>query len=282
MKKMLNYATIVRKLANLPSLPIVVIKLQKIIEDSDVGSKEVARVVETDTALVARVLKLVNSSFYGFSRRIKSVAEAIAILGLNTIQQLVLAAGVFETLKTKNGLADMSEIWHHSVGVGVIAKHLLHGADRDTQNEALMCGILHDVGYLVMAKIDLDAFALFYSQQELAPNLKKEAEIFGINHQQLGEMLAKKWNFPESITCTIARHHSPDRAMQKTKTMVSAINIADMLSHATMAVTKPGLKVSEFNHNAWQALNLDYKELDGILYKALDEIGETKQLIHEM
>jgi putative nucleotidyltransferase with HDIG domain len=165
--------------------------------------------------------------------------------------------------------------------VGVIAKHLLHKSSNDLRNEGFMCGILHDIGRLIYVKLDPAKFAAFHGGGEVATDLEAETKFFGIDHQKLGEMLARKWNFPESIALVIARHHDPP-VSDKYGILVSAINIADMLCHSLSIGDSGNYFVAEFSAPAWKLLEIEMPELENIMRRALSEIDKSNDMINEI
>ncbi|MEA3297684.1 MAG: HDOD domain-containing protein [candidate division Zixibacteria bacterium] len=262
----------------LPSLPIIVQKLQMLVTDSDASSQEVAKIAEADPPFVIRLLRVVNSPFYGFRRKIASVEEAITMLGFNAVHQLVLTTSLMTTIGTDQKAVNIGDFWRHSFAVGVIAKHLLPRADRNTRSEVLICGILHDIGRIVMARNESEAFMAFYGQQRSISDMEEEARVFGYDHQQLGEIVALKWNLPKSVIATIANHHTPQNAPEKLRYLVSAVNIGDMLCHALQIGDSGNFYIAEFSTDAWQTLNLNMEELEVALRRALKEIDQAKDM----
>ncbi|MCK4632281.1 MAG: HDOD domain-containing protein [candidate division Zixibacteria bacterium] len=275
---MTDYQTSIGKLTDLPSMPTVISKLHSLMNDPDIGTNQVAAVVGTDAALVARTLKLVNSPFYGFSRRVTSIDEAIAILGVNALHQLVMTTAVFDIVQS-DMILNMHDFWLHSFGVGVFTKHLLPSAGVEVQNNALMCGILHDIGRLVLARSEPSMFSTFYFDRGGVTGTEEEIEFFGVSHQQLGEMLAQKWNFPDEIIAATAYHHKPDQAPAEFQLMVSAINIADVLCHTMHVGSSASAYLTEFFPSAWQKLELNETKLENVLKRSLDEIDDTRQML---
>ncbi|MFQ5453694.1 MAG: HDOD domain-containing protein, partial [Candidatus Zixiibacteriota bacterium] len=226
----MDYQTVIESQLSLPSVPAVVHQLNSLISKKDVNSRELANIVETDQGFTARIIKLVNSPFYGFARQITSVEEAITMLGLDALHQLLLATSVMSTLRADNSVLNANDFWLHSFGVGVLAKHLLYKQNKELAGEAFLCGVLHDIGRLVFIKMDQYKFLGFYNEGKVVTDLEKETEWFGIDHQKLGELLAKKWNFPDSFTVAIANHHTPESVDNHTF-LVSAVSIADLICH---------------------------------------------------
>jgi HD-like signal output (HDOD) protein len=268
-------------LRDLPSLPVVIQKLHSLLDDRHAGIPEIASVVESDQAFAARVLRLVNSPFYGFGRRVASMEEAITILGFNALHQLLLTTSVVSSFDIPSHVLDVKGFWRHSFGVGVVAKQLLYKTDKDTQNEAFMCGILHDIGRLVYVKRDPRLFVWFYFERAMVSGLEEEKEHFGINHQDVGETVAKLWNFPESISTVIATHHTPESCPKDYYHLVSAVNIADILCHAMRIGHSGQFYISDFFPETWSALKLDMATLRVVLEKALDAIDKSEALLGE-
>ncbi|MCD6161940.1 MAG: HDOD domain-containing protein [candidate division Zixibacteria bacterium] len=278
---MTTVKSILAKQINLPSPPIIIQKLQSHITEEDVNNKELAEIIETDASFTARILRLVNSPFYGFVGRIKSVEEAITMLGFNTVHQLLLTTSMLNTVKVENKIIDLNKFWLHSFSVGVMAKHLLCKADKDIQNEGFMGGILHDIGRMIFVKMDPDRFISFYTQEDKVIDLESEAEYFDINHQELGKILAEKWNFPESISSAIAYHHFPDEAPDY-QLLASAVNIADMLCHALNIGDSFSYYITDFFPSAWDRLNIEMNELETVFKDAFKEIDKSKILMGMM
>ncbi len=176
---MLDLDNMLSKQIDLPSAPAVVHQLTTLMARDDVGSHDIAQIVATDQAFTARTLKLVNSPFYGFARQITSVEEAVTMLGIGTLQQLLLATSVVSSLGSDSDALSMDEFWLHSFSVGVLAKHLIRTGNPDAEGEAFMCGVLHDIGRLLFVKIDPGRYSRFYDKGESVVDLEKEAEWFG-------------------------------------------------------------------------------------------------------
>jgi len=276
-----DYRTLVDNMIELPSPPFIIQRLYAIFSMEEISAYEIAKVVETDQSFTARVLRLVNSPFYGLTRKIAGIEEAVCILGFNAIRQLLLTASLLKAFKMEGQSAKVADFWIHSMGVAIIARRLLMHRDKETQSEAFMGGILHDVGRLVFLKSDPNRFSSLYIEKEAVTDLKNETESFGINHQQVGGMLAQKWNFPESICDVVGKHHSPLES-SKFLMLVSAINIADLLCHALGIGQSGNFYVSEFFPEAWRSLGLSYDDLERRLSGVHAEIVASEKSIFDL
>ena len=125
-------------------------------------------------------------------------------------------------------------------------------------------------------------FSWFYFEREMVAGLDEEEKRFGIDHQALGEMVARRWNFPESISTTIAKHHTPLSSPGDFRLLVSAVNIADMLCHASRLGESGRFYVSEFFPEAWHILKLTKDDLEMVLRKAYDAISKSDELFNEL
>ena len=266
------------KQLNLPSPPAIIQNLQSRIVEENVNNKDLAEIIEVDPSFTARILRLVNSPFYGFKGKIASVEEAITMLGFNTVHQLMLTTSMLNVIEVQNKTIDLNKFWLHSFGVGIMTKHLLCKANKDIRNEGFMGGILHDIGRMIFIKMDTNRFISFYTKENRVIDLKSELEYFNIDHQELGKALAQQWNFPDSISTAIAYHHLPENTKDY-RLLASAVNIADMLCHAFNIGDSYSCFVTDFSSTAWKELNINMDELEVILKQALIEIDKSKHLM---
>lgn len=265
-------------ISDLPSMPIVIQRLQAALVERDINISEVASIIETDQAFTARVLRLVNSPFYGLTQKISSVEAAITILGFDAVNQLLLTTSVLTSFSDRISGFNISDFWKHSFGVGVIAKHLLLKFSREDRSFGFICGILHDIGRLLLVKIDREKYITFYSRSKMLTDLVAEEECFEIDHQVLGQLICRRWNFPDNLIEVIANHHTPLLA-GKNLNIASAVNVADILCHAFQVGDSSSYYVSQFFPNAWKTLNVNMKELEDILGKSLVEIDGIENVI---
>jgi HD-like signal output (HDOD) protein len=270
----------IAKNLDLPSPPRVIQQLQSRLSEKDINNYEIARIIEADPAFTARVLRLVNSPFYGFAGKIVSVEEAITMLGFNAVHQLLLATSLLNALKLQHDLPNTFGFWQHSLGVGILARNLLPRSNKDIRNEAFTSGVLHDIGRLLLARIDIEKFISFYSGPKTATNLEAEEYHFGVDHQRLGLMLTEKWNLPHTVCMCVGNHHTPE-VLTESGLTVSAINIADMLCHALNIGDSYNFYVTSFHPQAWAKLNLTMAELEKILISALKEVDDSRHVIGE-
>ena len=251
---------IIDTVEDLPSLPVVFTKLEELLKDPDTTCLHVAGVISEDQSLAARLLKLVNSSFYGFQGEIATISRAVNILGFKALRDLVLASSVAELFKSVNGSGfDMQRFWEHSlgcaVGARVIAKYL--GAKED--EEFFVCGLLHDIGRIILEKYFHNEFAQAFVHADAKEIylVQAEEEVMGFSHADAGYLLTRKWQLPESIQEVIRMHHIPGES-ENYKREIAVIHLADILSHAKEFGNSGNSWVPSLEMKAWE--NLECKE----------------------
>lgn len=229
---------IVGGLKRLPTLPSVYTDLQQALADQrsgarDIGSKDIARIIEQDIGMCAKVLQLVNSAFFALGRRITVINDAVAYLGTEMINQIVLGASVFDrrSLDPRAGLSQEA-LRDHALLVAGIARRIMEG-DRRQAADAWMAGLLHDIGKLVLAA-ELPAQlaeALASARRSQRPFFEAEQELYGTTHAEIGAYLLGTWGLPSPIVEAVANHHAPDRVKHMGLDILAAVHAADALAH---------------------------------------------------
>ncbi len=196
---------------DIPTLPVIAVKVNKMLDDLNVTSGQLSDTIEKDPALVSRLLKLVNSAFYGFQAQINSISHAITILGFNTVRNTIISASVIKSFSRRDFWEgfNISDFWKHSVAVAVTAKYLAGKNRLCTPDEAFVSGILHDVGKIVLAQYYQDTFKeiLALMREQSQPFNETEMKLLPANHAQIGGYMARKWQLPDNLSETIIHHH---------------------------------------------------------------------------
>lgn len=209
--------TLEKKLADLPPLPAVVSRVMQTVNDPDTSADDLNRLISLDQSLSSKLLRIVNSAYYGFPRRISTVTHAVVILGFNTVRNLVLGVSAFDVLSQRKGAVglDRTRFWEHSVATAVAASILAGKRKPRTRafiEEAFLTGLLHDVGGLFLDCYFPTQYAvtLAYAAREKLPSVDAEKIVLGIDHAVVGQRMGEHWNFPQSLAATFGGHHNPD------------------------------------------------------------------------
>ncbi len=205
--------SVIAKLKDLPSLPQVVTKIIELADNPNATATELHRVISMDQALSSKILKLVNSAFYGFPKKIENLNQAVVILGFKTIRSLALSISIIDMFSVKRVKEELDypELWKHSIGVATVSKFFAKKFFPQIAEEAFTAGLLHDIGILILNQYFKDNFSKAYSSmlEDKIPLYEAEKRILGYSHAEVGKLVAEKWNFPNTLVKAIALHHEP-------------------------------------------------------------------------
>ena len=200
------------RVPDLPTLPNVVIKVNKLLQDQDTSIRELGKTIETDQAMVAKILRLVNSTFYGFRSRIRNIPHAIIILGFNNVRNALVSVSIIKTFSGKKAFEgfEIKDFWRHSVAVAVTSKYLSEQSGLDSPDDCFIAGLLHDIGKLVLSLHFTELFRLVWEsvREDELSFYEAEKKFLPASHAQIGGYLAKKWQFPASLVDSITNHHT--------------------------------------------------------------------------
>lgn len=221
-------------IGKLASLPDIVFKINNILDSEDCTSKKVAALIELDPALSSKLLKIANSSLYGFAGEISNIERAVNLVDTKEIRDLVYSVYTVKAFEgIPNELIDMECFWRHSIYSALIARALSDKYGLFRNASVFTAGLLHDIGQLALYHHfpDESRQALEHSvdvNHGMSPHLS-ESEVLGFNHSQVGYELAKLWNFPDSLTECIAFHHGPFEQFDELK-LVHLIHVANCIT----------------------------------------------------
>ncbi|MFC1524098.1 HDOD domain-containing protein [Thermodesulfobacteriota bacterium] len=261
-----------RKTKNLPTLPGIVMKLTKMAEDPETSSEQMGKVISKDHILAAKLLKLVNSAFYGFPQKISSLSNAIILLGFNVIKSLIISASIFEVMETQD-----VELWEHSLGCAVVSSVLAKRLGLSEPEEISTAGLIHDIGKVAI-KMELPAEHVLINQlleERRISRHEAEMEVLGLEHSEIGGWLAKTWNLPNKLVEPIACHHDPRLA--RNEQLASAIvHFSDILIRGMGYGHGKDIWVPQLNKRAWRLLDLTPEDIDQVLVEVEEKLWEVK------
>jgi putative nucleotidyltransferase with HDIG domain len=196
---------------DIPTLPSIVVTVNKMLQDYDTSIKNLSKAIEKDQSMVTKILRLVNSTFYGFRSSIKNIPHAIIVLGFNTIRNAVVSVSIIKTFSEKDICegVEIEEFWKHSVAVAVTSRYLAEQTRLDSPEDCFVSGLLHDIGKLVLYQYFPDLFSEVWEsvKEDNLSFYEAEKNLLPVNHAQIGGYLTKKWQFPVSLIDSITYHH---------------------------------------------------------------------------
>jgi putative nucleotidyltransferase with HDIG domain len=223
---------LLRNLDTIVTLPEITARIAAVVADDQSSAQDLHRIITHDPALVSRLLKLVNSAFYGRPGEVDSVQRAIVLLGFDGVYRLALAATVGPLFKGGRISEHFTaaDLWTHCIAVGAVAKELAGAIGTIPREEAFLVGLLHDVGLLVVLKAYRGQLRQVCDQAHDQGNFNElEAQILGAGHADIGAILSKMWKFPPGVREVARHHHHPLTAPEALRDLTRLVYVADTL-----------------------------------------------------
>jgi putative nucleotidyltransferase with HDIG domain len=220
------------KIKEIPTLPTIVFELNQHLQNPESSIAKVSETIEKDQAMSLKILKLVNSAFYGFQSKVSDVKNAVVLLGFNAVRNAIISVSVINALPKTLLFQDfeMIEFWKHSLAVAVTSKNIAQKAGMDSADNCFVGGLLHDVGKVIMAQYFKDEFVKVWTrmQKEFLPFYDAEQKELAVDHTKIGAYLAERWKLPRGLNDAIRWHHDfqPDNGNAG---FMMNIHLADIL-----------------------------------------------------
>ncbi len=270
----------IRSIDNLPTLPSVVARVNELVENPSSSAADINQAIRQDLALSARILKLVNSSFYGFPRRISSIAHAVVILGFNTVRNVVLSAFVLDSFASRDLPFGHKTFWIHSLGVGVTASILASRRGISEGEDAFIAGLLHDVGKVVLHQYARADFAevLKVAGEKDCLMYEAEQEVLGTTHAEVGAMLLEAWHLPERLVKAVGLHHAPADADEH-RDLVAAVHLADILTRSLLVGNGGDSRIPVASPDAWSRAGVSLDGVEDLFHEIAREIRKVDAFV---
>jgi putative nucleotidyltransferase with HDIG domain len=272
---------LVQTIRDLPALPEVVVRVMRMADDPRSDAQSIARVIATDQAMTARVLKLANSAFYGLPRRVSTLSEAVVILGFRTIKNLAIAASTFELLNREIAgyWLQRGELWRHSLACAIGAQLIAQRVRLPVTEEAFVAGLLHDIGKVAINLFVREQYEQIMERalQDRIPFVEAEQAVLGFNHAMAGALIAEKWNLPPSLVAVIQYHHQPSHA-PGAEGIVFAVHLADILSITLgIGIGGDGLYYT-LEEGTLERFGLQQTDIDEVCERIVDQMAKAASL----
>lgn len=226
-----NFLKKLEQIDSLPTLPVIAQKIQALITNERSNMAQIAAYISKDQAISSKVIKLVNSVFYSLRNRVTSIQQAIVLLGLNSVTNIVLGISIINIFSNSKSSLDFDRetFWAHTFATALGAKLIAMDLKRSEPEDYFLTGLLHDIGLLILDQFFHESFTDFLDYKKTNNATVKDAElaVFGATHQQIGEYVAMKWKLPSLITHTIRYHMEP---------FVSVVNTPERINDICMIV----------------------------------------------
>jgi HD-like signal output (HDOD) protein len=266
---------ILRKMEDLPPMPQIVIKAREFMGDPNAGINDLVKLFEKDQSIVAKVLRLGNSAYYGVSGKIATVKHAAVLLGLKTLSEVITMAGISNLMgrELKGYGFDSGDLWRHSLAVGFGAKFLADRIKPSLSNDAFVAGLIHDAGKIVLDEYVLerkDEIATFMAVGDHT-YLDAEKNLLGLDHAEIAGNICKKWIIPDSITQGIRWHHRPSSRPGGNE-MSLILHVADYFAKMSGMGTSINDLSYQMEADAFESLGFEEEELDYLLVDVMESV----------
>lgn len=263
---------------SLPTIPPIVSRLNEMVQDEDTTAARLGKVIEKDQVLTAKLLKMVNSSFYGFPQRISTINNALVLLGFNVIKTLIVTSSIFEVMQASD-----IRLFEHSLGCATAAGIIARRRGIKNPEEVSTAGLIHDLGKIVLrAELpkEYDRILATSSEREL-PVRDVELEIVGMTHSEIGGILATQWNLPDSLVTPVKYHHRPAKCKDHQE-ITAIIHFSDILIRAVGFGSGGDPWVPPLDHKAWDIIKFGKSDAREILEELDEKLAELANFTGEI
>lgn len=265
-----NVKALVRDSVELASLPAVVHRAMELLNDPRTSASDIGQVIGEDPALTARLLKIVNSAFYGFPSRVETISRAITIVGTLELTDLIVGTSTIDAFsKLPNRLINMQRFWEHSLYTGIVARILARRLHAPNTERCFVMGLLHDIGTLVLYRKQPEQArrALELALDESISLQAAETEVFGFHHGEVGAELMRAWKLPESFAEVSLHHHQPSTA-QRFRLETATVHLADVISGMAQGTAGGTDQTPVMEPGTWELTGLSVEIMEPVIAEA--------------
>ncbi len=273
----LDVLGIIKEDPKLSSLPEIYFQIKEAVDNPASGFEDVEYIIKNDSALSFKLLKIVNSSFYGFEEEVEAISHAISIIGTGQLADLALATTILSVFSDVDpGLVDMNSFWRHNVSCGICARAIGAWDQKLNSEKLFLSGILHDIGRLVMLenKPSLVNKALGLHKETGRFLFLSEKELWGVNHAAVGAALVEHWKLPASLAEITLYHHEPLNAPNLIYECC-IVYVADAIVKAMEFGSSGDYFVPLIEPAIWDKINISPKNLDVLLDRVETQVSDV-------
>jgi HD-like signal output (HDOD) protein len=272
-----------RRVTTVETLPSIAAAIMRIADDPTSTSDALDALLSSDPALASRVIKVVNSAFYGRSGNVASTAQAIRLLGVQAIRNIAVAASMTRMFRGGHAVPgfDPPSLWVHAVAVGAAARKLAEMTKLVPPEEALLAGLVHDIGMLVEMQVWLPEFSAVLTAVDADATLEftdVEQSIIGATHEAIGEALCREWKFPRDLALAVGHHHNPMALPPDARVLPSMVHMADVIAaRADIGYTRT-VRSREIAPEIFRVIGLRPDDLESIEHALVSELTQAMVL----
>lgn len=278
----------IKEISHIATLPEITVKIIELVEDPTSTAQDLNNVISNDPALCSRILKVVNSSFYGLPGQIGSINRAIVLLGLNAVKNIAISASMAKLFRGGQLCDKFSarDLWMHAIATGAASKLIADKLKMGVGDEAFLAGLTHDIGMMVEMQFDrvklIEVIDRINIDANGAPDrdmCEVEREIFGADHQAFGKALCERWKFPEAFAQVTGHHHEPLDLPTGSRSMACLVHVADHLASSLERAFRLDLPSLEIDGSVLDEIKLTRDALEDIRSRLAEEVDEVSAML---
>lgn len=273
---------IAEQTVEIATLPEVTMRIIEVVQDPRSTAHDLHKIVRNDPALSARVLRVVNSAFYGLPAQIGSIDRAIMLLGLNAVKNISIAASLTKMFQTQTTCDDFTgkDLWTHSVAVGAANKLIASAIGLSLHDEAFLGGLIHDIGQVAMLQCQGDQIPGIVELVKTGiPVCRAEQQVIGTDHQAIGILLTTKWKFPRSFQYVTGYHHNPVDLAPENRLLASVTHVSDVICRQKNLGFNSGCENLRIAPEILEEIKLSSEKLEEISDNIEEELEVVRTLI---
>ncbi|RMF62096.1 MAG: HDOD domain-containing protein [Calditrichaeota bacterium] len=280
----LQLTDVVRQIDRLPSPNHVALEVMRLCSEPEITISRLVKLISTDQSLTAQILKIANSSYFNFPKRISTLERAVVVLGLNLIRDIAISLAFYSFYKgfRANKYVDFNYLWHHSVLSAVVASGLANKFDTENKHQYYTAGLLHDIGKLVEAEvIGKDFYFLMEkSQDENVPLYELEQKLLGFHHAEVGSTLLGRWNLPDYLVTMIKFHHTPNAFIGEPEMIkkIRFLYLSNVVTHFLQEEFTDYSELLEKEPQFSHYFSFNYNEFEDLIHEISQYVEDHRQL----
>ncbi len=248
----------IKTILQLPALPKIATEVVDLVDNPKTSAMKLSKVILSDQALTAKVLKIANSPFYGYPRKISTVEFAIIVLGFDALKEIVISISLVSALQKKSDeYFHQKAFWDHAIATATVARRMARDLDYRVSGEAFVGGLLHDMGISILHRYFNSEFKQIVEEARSAKSsyMLAEERVLGATHAEVGGWLAERWNLPDHLIDVLFHHHFPEKA-EKNPELVALIHCADIVANRLNGIAIEFDKDIDFSEDALDILKI--------------------------
>ena len=273
----ISWEGVLSKVRTFPTLPMIVNKITELVNIPETSAKDIETVIAKDQVLTGKLLRLVNSPFYGFPQKVTTISRAVGIIGFEALRNLIFSSSVINLFRAPGSeVFRPAEFWKHSIGTALAAKELARHLGEKQVEEFFVGGLMHDIGKLVHEEYFGDPFRQACSLA-LRNNIllrQAEQEVLHFTHDQTGGLLLAQWNLPPKVVAMVRYHHEP-MSPREYQREAGVIHLADILCRAKGLGSGGDNKIPLLDHATWNSLGLTFGDLEQVMQRISENFEEA-------